>query len=353
VVRTVIQVRHSSASEKARAPLAVFIGRFQPFHRGHERVVREGLALAHRVLVLVGSSNRQRSTRDPWTFDERKKLLLSAFSKEEQAHIAVRPLPDAPYHENGWLASVQNAAAAELAQAGALSSAQVLLLGCVKDASSYYLKSFPQWTFITSDGPPMDATDVRKALFAGDVERTEKMVPPAVYTQLKAFAESTLCQELAAEAEYIENYKKRWEPAPYAPTFVTVDAVVVQSGHVLLVRRAALPGIGQWALPGGFLRPKERILDGCVRRLYEETKLDVPETLLRASQARSAVFDDPYRSTRGRTITHAFCFQLPASADLPSVKGGDGASQVRWVPYAEATPERLFEDHGFVIASLL
>jgi bifunctional NMN adenylyltransferase/nudix hydrolase len=335
------------------APLAVFIGRFQPFHRGHERVVRQGLDLARRVLVLVGSSNRQRTTRDPWTFEERKNLLLSAFSKQEQLRICVQPLPDAPYHENGWLAAVQRAASSELARVGAAPKDEVLLLGCVKDASSYYLKSFPQWTFITTDGPPMDATDVRRALFAGEAERIERMVPPAVYTQLKAFAEGSTCQELAAEADYIENYKKRWDQAPYAPTFVTVDAVVVQSGHVLLVRRAALPGIGQWALPGGFLRPKERILDGCVRRLYEETKLDVPETFLRASQARSAVFDDPYRSTRGRTITHAFCFQLPASGDFPDIKRGDGASQVRWVPLAEATPERLFEDHGFVVASLL
>jgi bifunctional NMN adenylyltransferase/nudix hydrolase len=56
--------------------------------------------------------------------------------------------------------------------------------------------------------------------------------------------------QLKAEAEFIAGYRKAWS-APYPVTFVTVDAVVVHSGHLLLVRRRSEPGRGLWALPGG------------------------------------------------------------------------------------------------------
>ena len=44
------------------------------------------------------------------------------------------------------------------------------------------------------------------------------------------------------QAEAIADYRAAWAVAPYPPTFFTVDCVVVHSGHVLLVKRAADPG---------------------------------------------------------------------------------------------------------------
>jgi bifunctional NMN adenylyltransferase/nudix hydrolase len=79
----------------------------------------------------------------------------------------------------------------------------------------------------------------------------------------------------------IEKYKESWKAAPFPPTFVTVDAVVVQSGHVLLVKRKAMPGAGLWALPGGFLNQEETLLDGAIRELKEETKIKVPVPVLK------------------------------------------------------------------------
>jgi len=51
--------------------LAVFIGRFQPFHIGHMDVVDSALAQADSLLVLVGSSYRPRSWQNPFTYNER------------------------------------------------------------------------------------------------------------------------------------------------------------------------------------------------------------------------------------------------------------------------------------------
>ena len=138
----------------------------------------------------------------------------------------------------------------------------------------------------------------------------------------------------------------------YPPTFVTTDAVVVQSGHILLIQRKAAPGKGLWALPGGFLNPRELIVDGILRELHEETKLKVPKPVLRGSITKREVFDDPGRSERGRIITHAALIQLPPG-ELPSVKGSDDARKAKWMPIADLREDVMFEDHYHIINHML
>ena len=159
---------------------------------------------------------------------------------------------------------------------------------------------------------------------------------------------------LVREYDFIKQYKSAWEAAPYAPTFVTVDAVVVQSGHVLLVRRRAEPGRGLYAIPGGFLDPGERIDDAVFRELREETKIKVPEPVLRGSVRAKEVFDAPNRSLRGRTITHAYLIELQPGA-LPKVKGSDDAEKAKWVPISvfERMENQMFEDHYHIINTLI
>jgi bifunctional NMN adenylyltransferase/nudix hydrolase len=110
--------------------------------------------------------------------------------------------------------------------------------------------------------------------------------------------------------------------------FVTADAVVVQSGHILLVERGRAPGKGLLALPGGFVNPEERIRDAAIRELREETSISdgkgqIPPAMLASfiEDARTRVFDAPNRSLRGRIITHAFLFRLPERRKLFGVKG--------------------------------
>lgn len=60
--------------------------------------------------------------------------------------------------------------------------------------------------------------------------------------------------------------------SPAALRHVVVHAILERDGALLLVRRAPhLSEGGKWGLPGGFLDRDERLVDGVLRELREET----------------------------------------------------------------------------------
>lgn len=322
---------------------AVFIGRFQPFHVGHESVIREALNQAKEVIVVVGSSFAARNIRNPFTFEERKAMIKSVFPQE---NVKVVPVADYPYDDGKWIAAIQSLVSSSMSFTP--DPIKVALIGHEKDGSSYYLNLFPRWDSISvpsHDG--IDATDIRNGMFERDYSLFVKYADKEVMKQsLSIIDKNTVLRD---EYEMIKNYKKAWDAAPYPPTFMTTDTVVVQSGHILLVKRGAMPGKGQWALPGGFLNQEEKMLDGAIRELKEETKIKVPVPVLYGSVVGEKMFDAPYRSTRGRTITMAYHIDLGFDKNLPKVKGSDDAEFAKWVPFSEVKREEMFEDHFFII----
>lgn len=334
----------------------VFIGRFEPFHNGHAFVARHALTRACKLIVLVGSAQTPRTLRNPWSASERSVMIRAALD-DVGDRLILSSIRDHLYNEAQWIAGVQRAVADAMIADGAPSSARVGLVGQDKDASSYYLAEFPQWPLVdVRRSETLSATDLRRYLFSADalpgaMRMLQANLPQPVYEMLDAFrGTSPAYTQLVAEYRFIENYRAGWAKAPYPATFVTTDAVVVHSGHLLLVRRRAEPGKGLWALPGGFVQAGESILEGCLRELREETRLKLPLPVLRGSIKGNRVFDHPERSMRGRTITHAFHFDFP-SGELPIVKGGDDADKARWFPLSDALDmgTQLFEDHLHII----
>jgi bifunctional NMN adenylyltransferase/nudix hydrolase len=334
----------------------VFIGRFQPFHKGHQTIVDAAIGMAKEVIIVVGSSFASRSIRNPFTFEERKAMIKAVYP---QAEVKVVPISDYPYDDNKWVAAVQSVVYS--AMKFTPDPVKIGLIGHEKDGTSYYLKIFPTWgSEAVADITNINATEIREELF------TTFGSPGTIAAAMPARAYSTMADiivtggyaggywdVLSKEYDMISNYKKAWKAAPYAPTFVTTDAVVVQSGHVLLVKRKHAPGAGLWALPGGFLNPEEKLEDGALRELKEETKIKVPVPVLRGSIKAQKTFDHPFRSTRGRTITTAFYIDLGFDSKLPKVKGSDDAEVARWVPFNEVDRTKMFEDHFAILDNFL
>ena len=328
----------------------VFIGRFQPFHNGHKAVIDEALKRADEVIILIGSANLPRSLRNPFSVDERTAMIKGAYPKNAAVRIHCVALDDVLYNDTRWLQYVQ----ASVRSVTKDLRSDIGLIGHSKDSSSYYLSLFPHWASISVPSyHNLSATPIRESYLMGATPTPER-TPESTRKVLAAFNDTDDYKQLHEEAGFIDKYKKQWEAAPYPPTFMTADALVVQSGHILLVERRSMPGRGLWALPGGFVDPKETLLDACVRELREETRLKVPEPVLRGSRHSQHTFDDPYRSARGRTITQAFYFQLKSDATgLPKVKGGDDAAQAFWLPLAELDSKKMFEDHYAIIMKMV
>jgi bifunctional NMN adenylyltransferase/nudix hydrolase len=361
----------TNTTKKFEFDALVFIGRFSPFHNGHKAIVDEALKRAKEVIVVVGSSFAARNIRNPFTFEERKAMIDAVYNDEfnyegaqgsiKTRRVKVVPVSDYPYDDNKWVAAVQNVVHG--AMSWSADPVRIGLIGHEKDGTSYYLKIFPTWGSVSVpnvDG--INATDIRTALFEPSVDSTRffkesiklSMPVESFETMGRQIVQhgvvSPWFETLFQEYQMVKKYKEAWKAAPFPPTFMTVDTVVVQSGHILLVKRGDMPGKGLWALPGGFLNQEEKMLDGAIRELKEETKIKVPVPVLKGSIKESKTFDAPNRSARGRTITQAFFIDLGVG-ELPKVKGSDDAEKAFWVPLNEVCKQRdrFFEDHVHII----
>lgn len=350
--------------------ICVFAGRFRPFHAGHMTVICEGLQQAQYVFVIVGSINEPINFRNPFTFSEVREMIRSSLSVTERDRVFIFGVED---HDTDlkWVTAVQKIVTK---QADALRFGRepdIALIGFAKDASSYYLKLFPQWgdVAITDYFKGIDATTIREGLyesgpdalaFLEDLRRIygEQSIPSGTYHFLREWVQTPEFDRLRDEFEFMTQYLAQFSQEPYPRFFTAADACVIQSGHVLLVRRAEKPGAGLWALPGGHVGMEETFKDAAIRELIEETGITdnqrwsdygpLTKDSLRRAIRGEKLLDNPWRSTRKRTISVAYGLHLDGIV-LPEVKGQDDAKVARWWPLDEVTREMMFEDHFNVI----
>ncbi len=334
--------------------LAILIGRFQPFHNGHAALLEKALRSAPRVIIILGSAFHASNPRNPFSWQERAAMIANTLSEAEQARVSYLPIRDY-YDDKRWANAVLKAIAKQVPAAG-----RTALVGHFKDASSHYLRHFPQWHLIeVGNQANIDATHIRQVLFeASNVDISLDVVagaiPEAVRHYLKAWALLPCYHNLVQEHAALKAYQASWSNAPYPPIFTTVDAVVKTSGHVLLIKRKHHPGLGLWALPGGFVEPRERLLQAAMRELEEETTLGILSDTLPDTLVAVEVFDHPDRSLRGRTITHAHFFDLNHE-QLPEVEAADDADSANWVAIdeLEGMEELFFDDHFHILDHFL
>lgn len=336
----------------------IVIGRFQPFHLAHRDLIRYSLNLAEKVIIILGSARSASDVKNPFTPAMREEIIRACFPGEEN-RLIFRAVRDYPYNDHVWTAEVQNI----VCETVETDDAKIAIVGFFKDKSSYYLNLFPQWSFeefycADKNLLNLNATQIREKYFTENSD-WQKDVPPQAATALEIFKQTETFAHLQKEFAYLQKYKAdtRFVGVPFEPVFVTTDAVVVQSGHVLVIRRGHQPGKGLLALPGGFLASNLTLEDNAIKELKEETQIKVPAQVLRGSIKASHVFDYPERSNRGRTVTHAYFIELAPNLKegLPRVKGGDDAAKAFWLPLSALgeKEEEFFEDHIFIVKHFL
>lgn len=361
--------------------VAIYIGRFQPFHLGHVHIAESAIRENDLTIILVGSANQAPTTKNPFSFAQRKAMITNWAGDRE---VAILPVEDVGANNTEWILSVQAKVAETITGWFGDHEYDITLYGADKDKSSWYVHAFPQWkkklVAVIPEGRELSATVLRSYLFGlsklGVATALHPEVPPTTLEFVGHYIETPEYAERREEYAFIEAYKAKWAGAPYEPSFITVDGVVIQSGHVLVVRRANQPGKGLIALPGGFVKNFQTLIEALVAEITEETglrlaegkrALEITKDMLRQRIRANQYFDDPNRSLRGRTLTHAFLIRLDDTKPLPWVTGMDapledtgGVAGIKetleafWMPIHEAlaSPAIWFEDHYIILRTM-
>ena len=81
----------------------LIIGRFQPLHKGHLYLIKEGLKLADKIMIGIGSANVS-DTDNPYSVTQRIQMLEKALHKEIQTgHIIKIVSLDDNQSDSVWL----------------------------------------------------------------------------------------------------------------------------------------------------------------------------------------------------------------------------------------------------------
>ena len=146
-----------------RLKATVVIGRFQPFHKGHLSLIRKAMGLAAQTIVLLGSDQAPPTEKNIWTLEERLQMIRPCFHPQELDRMIFLGVPDFD-SDHLWTQHVQ-----KITQNAVGYADKIGLVGYHKDATSYYLSFFKDWSFISAeqfcDG--LNASDLRRAYFEG------------------------------------------------------------------------------------------------------------------------------------------------------------------------------------------
>ena len=78
----------------------IILGRFQPFHKGHEYLVNLAFELAgdNEVIIAIGSASKGWESNNPWTLDERTEMVKSWLTEQNKSAtiVGINDINDPP-----------------------------------------------------------------------------------------------------------------------------------------------------------------------------------------------------------------------------------------------------------------
>lgn len=232
--------------------IAVFIGRFQPFHKGHLENCIQALAQAKKLIVLIGSSGIGPLPNNPWSFDERVKIILASLPEKLHPRVQFISLYDSLYDQQDW----ENRVKYLIAKHSKASDTKALVV-FAKDDSSFYLECFPEWTQINlpmvvdANDQCISATNIRADLYEhGKV--SDEFVSLAAKNIIQSYTLHPLFKNLKMADQVLNQYQKSNQ---------TMHVLMVYNNqHVMVHQREELLGYQQWALPMFADKSKKEIL---------------------------------------------------------------------------------------------
>ena len=85
----------------------LLVGRFQPFHLGHLEALQFALTKVDKLWVGLGSSNQPIQKNNPFTADQRKKMIISSIPDYMKGRISIYFIPDLDNHIK-WIEKIND-----------------------------------------------------------------------------------------------------------------------------------------------------------------------------------------------------------------------------------------------------
>ncbi len=74
--------------------IGLFIGRFQPFHKAHLADIKTALKECEEVIIAIGSSEQSHTPLNPFSFEERVRMIEDTLIAEDLGNYTIYPVPD-------------------------------------------------------------------------------------------------------------------------------------------------------------------------------------------------------------------------------------------------------------------
>ena len=371
----------------------VYIGRFQPFHKGHKAIVDLTVKMmkpGDTFTIIIGSADQQETWRNPLSVSQRKAMLSIEL---EGYPVIISTINDSPYNYDLWvehlcaqLLEVKSTTHVDFLdnQKNFLQKFSNICIVGMEDVEEYVRRITKYYDFSSSKYLDLGIkfhvfselntqTSIHGSLIRALVHSKDEDYSKKFYFDIKDFVSEKVLEYLKTiDFQYIayNTYIKgidyvKSTGCKYNSCFMTVDNIVFDkfAKKVLLIKRK---DNGKLAIPGGFAEPYMNMKDNALRELEEETSITakmLETSFVKLNEVQPVLIDAPYRDPRSSNkcnlISAVYVWQSEVDTFkklLAHVKAGDDAVEAVWLSKEECEdlPAHCFHaDHKKIICNLL